>query len=186
MQAVSNAFKTAALSSDITPVRQVTIQLVDNQSIGVALAPSANQSDTTFFPASQAINGKNVYGAKWAFADPFSEGSGGRFLADGTLFPISTSQEGGWQGTILSDNSGNVSGGEDFIITYGSTVQISAVQVWADSFLGFPVDFTLDYDPTGVAGWTNIVTVTGNTQTTYAYGIGSLITVKRLRIHITK
>lgn len=182
----SAAFKAAAVAAVMIPRREVKITLIDNQSIAANIMTIAPESDTVYFPKGKAVNGITVKGAKWAFPDPYLEGAGGRMLADGTLYPIDIGQEGGWQGVKVSDNSGNIAGGgEQFYVLYDTLTPVSTLNITGDSHLGYPVDFSVDYDP-GTGIWANLGSVTGNASPVYNLTLGSPGLIKGLKFTITK
>lgn len=185
VQAVSAAFTNASLNSNtMIPVVSVVLNLLDNQSISANITPSATSTaDASLTPASKGVNGITVPDKKWAFADPFASiGTGGRCLADGSVYPMDPNYEAGWWGATLSDNSGNVTS-TTFTITYASGVNLSSIYWYADSYLGYPVNFTIDYSLNG-STWTNSQTVTGNAATSAVYSV-SLTGVLGIRITIT-
>ncbi len=186
MQAVSAQFKSTAVGATITPVRSVQIALVDNLSIGASITPGGSSNDPTYFPAAQAVNGIVGPPQKWAYADAYTEGAGGRCLADGTWYPYDTTSEGGWWGATLSDGSSNIGGGgEVFTITYSTAITLQQVAFWANAYLNIPANFVVAYDPTGVAGFTTITSVTGNTLANWIYSLPAAVTCKILKITIT-
>jgi hypothetical protein len=187
VQTVSGTFKSTAVGATITPVRSVQIALIDNLSIGASITPSATSNDPSYFPATKAVNGIVGPPQKWAYADAFAEGAGGRCLADGTWYPYDIYSEGGYWGSTLSDGSSNIGGGgEVFTITYSTAITLQQVAFWANAYLNIPVNFVVAYDPTGASGFTTITTVTGNTAANWIYTLPVTVTCKILKITITK
>ncbi len=187
MQAVSEAFKTAALARTAEPTRKVEIFLVDNLNLGASLSVTADEIDATLFPKGKAINGIILPERKWALADPYDDlASGGRCFPD-QVYPIDVGYEGGWWGNTLSDTSYNIGGGgEAFTITYSQPTYISQVAWWADLYLAAPVDFAISYDVTGSGVFVTLVSVTGWAAASWSYDLAAPTQMKALRINITK
>jgi hypothetical protein len=136
MQSVSNAFRAAAIAATQTPVRAVSIALVDNQSMVTSITPIANTFDPVNFAKERAINGIVANPTKWAFADPYNEGAGGRVLADGSWYPFDPLYEGGWKGGLLADNAGN--------IAYDPSILYDSANQDTDTLLAVPASVTLN------------------------------------------
>lgn len=193
MQAVTTAFKNAIVSNNIATVRSVLIELVDNQALGATITVTGDVSDSTNFPLNAADNSENVYGAKWAWADPFAEGAGGRYLADGTLFPFTLPNEGGWQGATLSDGAGAIAGSSYLNYLYSIPMTVQTFSFWADTFQGIPVDFVISYatNTTTVGAGLDlaniVVNITGNTLPQYTFMAATPITnIRQLRLRISR
>lgn len=193
MQGVSGDFKSAALSQDIQTVRQVSIALLDNTSIGGVITATAASKDAAVVAASEAINGVTATTKNWAYFDHFASEAGGAkalFVADpndpSACYFVSPTSEAGWWGATLADASGVISPGETFVITYDGPKLIRTIAWYGNAFLGSPVDFMLEYDPTGSTGYTTLATVTGYSANSYTYTFNADTKVAKIRLTITR
>jgi hypothetical protein len=183
MQSVSAEYLAAITAPTRKIVSRVEIAFLDNSMLQGVVSAAADELDATHNPVELVIDTLDKCKKRLAFADPHLGAA--RVLpgtADDPLYPMTS--EGGWWGNTHSDDDGYISGGETVTLTFSLAQIIRAVRFGADSRLGYPVDFTMEYW-TGSA-WIEIVDVSGNTLTEYLYQMPAAATTTKARITITR
>ncbi|MBT3390351.1 MAG: hypothetical protein HN413_08055 [Chloroflexi bacterium] len=185
MQSVTSEYLTAITANERTMVSQVEIALVDNETIGAAIAVTADEGHNSVVPKESVVdNVKSAGTRRYAIADPYAAGSGDERVFPGEdLYPCTGSA--GWFGNSLSDANGDISGGETLELDYGGPVDVRTLRWWANSYLGIPVDFVVSYSTDGV-GWTVAESVTGNSAESWDHDLGAITEIYKLKIVITK
>lgn len=182
MKPVSTGVVTAFMSPTVQLAPSVSIQLIDNTNTP-GLSASASTADAALAPASKATDGITAVDRKWAFADHFADAVSGGKCFPGS-YPISTAHSAGWWGPTLSDSAGVVSPTSTLTLSYTPSTTVTQIAWWSDSYLSYPVDFSVDID-TGL-GYTSLVSVTANTSAAWTYSLSTPTIVKGVRINITK
>lgn len=178
MLAVSDAFIAAAVAAQRKAKTRVTCTLLGNAMLPAFVEATAGQSET-IFADDHLVNGRTRVVKRWALARDDC-------LPADDLYPPDDDWETGWMGDELSDASGNMSPAEEILIEYTTAQRVSAVQWWADAWLGYPVDFVLYYWDTEALCWVEIETVTGNAATSYTATLASIVETTKLKMTISK
>jgi hypothetical protein len=180
MQDVDAPFLSAVKAPVRRIAQQVVINFVDNAVLGDLLSVSGDSYDS-MLAAERAIDGWDEVVHEMAFADPY-EDSRARVFPANNLYPLTN--EAGWWGNSLANDSGEISGGETLTLEYAVPTSVKTIQWFADARLGHPVNFVIDYHD-GV-GWTTLATVTNYSSATYTLELPTAVNVEQLRITISK
>jgi hypothetical protein len=184
MQTVSSAFQSAIIAPERRVKAKVVIDLFDNDQIlatgaSVTATSTLTQGPITF-GASAAFDGQSDLGRPRAVA-----AVDGSVFPSTSLFPVPANSQAGWWAGVMSNASGVVSPTQYLTINYGAVKTFGAMSISADTTLGYPVDFTIDYSNNGTT-WTNHVTVANNTQVVWLHTVSPLVNAQYLRLGITK
>lgn len=184
MQSVSSEYLTAITAAERQIVSRVEATFVDNETLADQVTPSGDEAETLVGTA-RAVDAKVNAPRKFAFSDPYDEtdpsGRARVYPAD-DLFP--TTSEAGWWGNTLSDANGDISGGEELILTYSPAVDVQSVNWWANTHLGYPVDFDIDY--WNGSAWVSIISKTGHSKSQYSLTLDTAINTTKLRLTVNK
>ena len=184
MQSVSAEYLDAIVASERKIVTRVEATFVDNETLADQVTASGDEAES-LVGVDRAVDSKVSAPEKFAFADPYDETDPqgrARVYPGDDVYP--TSEEAGWWGDTLSDENGDISGGETLILDFSPAVDVYTVNWWADEYLGYPVDFDIDY--WNGSSWVSLASVTGHASTSYNLSLDSLISMTRLRITIDK
>ncbi len=184
MQSVSSEYLEAIVASERQMVTLVEATFVDNETLADQVTPSGDEAETMVGTA-RAVDGKVGAPRTFAFADPFDESDAqgrARVYPADDLYPATS--EAGWWGDTLSDANGEISGGEELILSYSPAVDIRTVNWWADDHLGYPVDFDIHY--WNGSSWVAVVSVSGHSEAQYSLTLASTINTTKLRLIVNK
>ena len=183
MQSVSSAYLEAITAVERQIVTEVEVTLVDNETLADQITPSGDEAESMVGVA-RAVDRKVAAPRTFAFADPYDENDPqerSRIYPSDNLYPATS--EAGWRGDTLSDANGDISGGEDLVLTYNPAVDIRTINWWADTHLGYPADFEVFYWD---SSWVSIESVTGNDEPRWSKTLDEAINTTKLKISVTK
>lgn len=183
MQSVTAAYLEAITAEERQMVTRVEATFVDNETLADQLTPSGDEAEVLVGVA-RAIDGKISAPRTFAFSDPYDESDPSvraRIYPAADLYPATS--EAGWWGDTLADEDGDISGGEELVLTYSPAVDIMTINWWANPHLGYPVDFEIFYWD---SSWVSIESVTGNADPQWAKTLDDAINTTKIKIEITK
>jgi len=179
VQTVSAAVKAAFSAS---PIKRKYKLLIDwLTSIDQSGTITADEFDTTYFPKTQAIDGRTFVKDK-----PFILSTQNYLratTADDNLYLASNLYENGWMGDSLSDVNGDLV--ENWQIIYTAAQSINTITVTGSQY-NYPIDFDLYYRDAADANWVLCDNYTGQTATSTAYALAALTSIKGIKVEITK
>lgn len=183
MQSVSAAFKTAILGTERQIKKKVEIYFLDNSMISGSPSYSASSTrDAVYTPASAAFDGKSEMELKYAWI-------GSDIYPSVDTYPVPSGGQVGWWSNTLSDGSGNFAVAETLAIDYGVSQILTSMHISCDEWFGYPVNFQIHYATVASPGggdWTLVTSVTGNANASWVFAPPAQITLRHLRLSITK
>ena len=178
MLTASQAFQNAAAASDRQVVVRATTWFLDNLLL-LGFVEADGDENEALFSVDTLVNGKTSPPKTWALA------RGDCYPAD-DLYPLDEGCEAGWLGDNVSDGAGDLSTSEVVIVDYATTQRLNEVRLWGDTWLGYPVDFLIEYWDADDLEWAEIQDVSGNAETEWSHTLTTSIQTTRLRLTITK
>jgi len=175
---VSQAFQNAAKASNRWVLVRATTWLLDNSILSGFVEASGDENESLFGVA-KVVNGETSPARTWALARDDC------YPAD-DVYPIDADSEGGWFGDNVSDGNGDLGSSEAVTVQYATAQKISEVRVWGNTWLGYPVDFVVEYWDTDSFEWTEVANVSGNAEIEWSYTLPSMVETTKLRLTISR
>ncbi len=184
MQSVSQEYLDAITATERQIVTRVEVTLVDNETLADQVTIGGDEAES-LLGVENAVDAKVYVPRTFAFADPYDETdpqNRARVFPGDDVYPMT--DKAGWWGDTNADVNGDITGGEVLTLTYSPAVDVASVNWWADSYLGYPVDFDVDY--WNGSSWVEIASVAGYGSPQWGKTLDSTVNTTKLRITITK